>query len=189
MTENDIYELNQLPEIDPNYERQTVNERQTVSAPDPARSMTKKAWFKSLFLPVFSMLASAVLPLWDLYTVIAEGDVYYFFFIPLFGVICGGIVPTVLIVRYRLDLSKYFRGKMILFFVWAVGFVFASLDLLIWHLTNGGIFWVLLIVTVIAELIFTAVQNTSIKTKLCLVLSSLVWGYLGLIIDVVRSYI
>lgn len=170
MTENELYELNQLPEIDPDY----VPKRAEPAQNGPARIMTKKAWILSLFFPVLSILASAVLIIWNLvYT--ANGHGFDLIFVTLFGLIACGIVPTVLIVRNRLDTSKFFIVKSILFALTVTGIAFALL--------NEPITLAFLLVAVIGELVFALLQKTDGKTKLCLILSSLVWGFIGFLTD------
>lgn len=155
-------------EIDPDFVRQTGNK------PEHAPITTKKAWFMSLFLPVLSILASAY-PLSNA-CVLCTAPI---------GLVCGGIVPTVMIVRNKLDTSKFFRGKMILFAVLACVITVSwitSLNVWTW-IAEGLHFLILPIVMITAEIIFAAVQKTDPKTKLCLALSSPAWVYLGFTLD------
>lgn len=160
-------------EIDPDYVRQTVNE------PDhkPARIMTDKAWFMSLFLPVLSILASAF------FVVLSLLSGCPFVFTTVLGLICGGIVPTVMIVRGKLDTSKFFIGKMILIAaavaIW-FAFNYTKLEYWIFDILGGFTYQIVIILT---EIIFAAVQKTDLKTKICLALSSLAWGLLGFSLD------
>ena len=172
MTENELYELNRLPEIDPDYVPKRVGPAQN----EPARIMTKKAWLLSLFFPVLSMLASAVLIIWNLvYTVNGYG--FYLIFVTLLGLIVGGIVPTVLIARNRLDTSKYFLGKLII--------LISSAAAVLLDIMTGGVLdgFILLGFVLAAEFIYALVQKTDIKTKICLFMSSLAWGFLGSALD------
>ena len=171
MTENELYELNGLSEIDPDYEPKRVEAVQNENA----RITTKKAWFLSLLLPILSILASAVLIIWNL-IFIKDGYSFYFIFVTLLGLIIGGIVPTVLIVKNRLDTSKYFLGKLFIL-------VTASILTVTFALKTNINGFVMLGLILAAELIYAAVQKTDVKTKVCLFLSSLAWSVLGFFLD------
>lgn len=161
-------------EIDPDYVRQAEDD----GSPKPERITTKKAWLMSLLLPVLSILASAFC-----FVLSLPGSGRPFIFTALLGLICGGIVPTVMIVHDKVDTSKFFLGKLIILFaavaVWAL-FNYTELEYWVWDLL--GVYGYQIII-LSAELIFAAVQKTDIKTKLCLALSSLAWGFLGFAID------
>ena len=161
MTENELYELNRLPEIDPNYERKI---------PEPARDQAEKIKFRTLFLPVLLISINAV------FLFLSMGsDGFIPVFVSILGLGCGGIVPTVLIERYRLDTSKYFPGKMILFALTAAAITFFLF---------GKYFGLIMLgAAVIGELVFALLQKTDGKTKLCLILSSAVWGFGGFLLD------
>ena len=140
--------------------------------------MKKTAWFTSLLLPVLSIIGSLA------FLLIGIANHGFFVCIAILGLVGGGIVPYVLIVRNRLDLSMYFPAKMVLFSVLAVGdiltrFVFIGFGWL------RNLYAILIFPTlmVAAEVIYAAKQKTDRKTKICLVLSSLAWGYLGLCLD------
>ena len=171
MTENELYELNQLPEIDPDYVPKPVEPAKN----EHARITTKKAWVLSLLLPALSILASAVLIIWNLIS-IKDGYSFYFIFVTLLGLIIGGIVPTVLIVKNRLDTSKYFLGKLFIL-------VTASILTVTFALKTNINGFVMLGLILAAELIYAAVQKTDVKTKVCLFLSSLAWSVLGFFLD------
>lgn len=159
-------------EIDPDYVRQTADEPDYK--PKPARITTKRAWFMSLLVPVLSILASAY-PLTQGCIILTS----------ILGVICGGILPIVLIVRGRIDTSKFFLGKMILFTALAAVVVtswITSQDVWKW-ISEGLHFLILPTVLIIAELVFATTRKTDGKTKLCLVLSSAAWAYLGFTLD------
>lgn len=162
MTENELYELNRLPEIDPDYESKRR---------EPARVMTKKAWFMSLLFPVLSMLASVTVMIVDPFFIITMA--------PL-GLIFGGIIPTVLIARGKVDTLGSFRGKMILFGVLTAAAPFSWIFFDIWT-REGMIILALPLLIAAAELVHTGVQKTDIRTKICLALSSFVWCYLGFV--------
>lgn len=167
MPEDKVFDFS--VEIDPDYVRQTVNE--------PARTMTERARFMSLFLPVLSILASAF------FVVLSLLSGCPFVFTTVLGLICGGIVPTVMIVRGKLDTSKFFIGKMILIAaavaIW-FAFNYTKLEYWIFDILGGFTYQIVIILT---EIIFAAVQKTNIKTKICLALSSLTWGFLGFSLD------
>ena len=173
MTENELYELNQISEIAPDYGPKRV---------EPARGMTKKAWFMSLVFPVLSILES-------MFFVIMCLDMGSFPpVLTMLGTTVSGIVPYVLIVRNSLDLSMYFRVKIILFSALAVG---ATLSVTV------PFYWVIKLFTlpvipmliIAAEIVYAARQKTDRKTKICLTLSSLAWGWLGLCLDIVIGFV
>ena len=173
MTENELYELNQLSEIDPNYEPKRVGPVQNENA----RITTKKAWILSLLFPVLSMLASMGLIIWNLIVIVHDKNgTFVFGFISLLGLMIGGIVPTVLIARNKLDTSKFFLGKLIIL----ISSVAAVLLDIMTGVLDG---FILLGFVLAAELIYAAVQKTGVKTKVCLFLSSLAWGVLGFFLD------
>lgn len=163
-------------EIDLDYVRQTEDESDLDR--DPVRIMTGKALFMSFFLPVLSILASAFC-----FVLSLPGSGRPFVFTALLGLICGGIVPTVMIVQGKVDTSKFFLGKMIILFsAVAVGVLFNYTELEYWVWDILGVYGYQMMI-LFAELIFAAVQKTDIKTKFCLALSSLAWGFLGFAID------
>lgn len=164
-------------EIDPNYVKQKRDDPATQN--QPARIMTTKAWFMSLLLPVLSIFSSAF------FVVLSLLSGCLFVFTAVLGLICGGIVPTVMIVRGKLDTSKFFIGKMILIAaavaIW-FAFNYTKLEYWIFDILGGFTYQ---IVIILIEIIFAAVQKTNIKTKICLALSSLAWGFLGFSLDFV----
>lgn len=142
--------------------------------------MTKRAWVLSLSLPVLSILGSAV------FIVMFLTHGYFSAFITAFGAICGGIVPMVMTIRGKLDLSKYFLGKIILFSVLVIGVTLSWTVFIAW-LGQGSNFFILPILMTVAEIVFAALQKADLKIKICLVLSSLAWGYLGFIFELIFS--
>lgn len=170
-------------EVDPNYVRQKRND--PALQKQPAQIMTTRAWVMSLLLPVLSILASVFFVVF----VMIPSGFPSFVFTAVLGLICGGVVPTVMIVRGKLDTSKFFIGKMILIAA-AVGiwflFNYTELEYWIFDILGGFTYQ---IVIVLAEIIFAAVQKTNIKTKICLALSSLGWGFLGFSLDFVLGWI
>ena len=173
MTENELYELSQLSEIDPNYEPKRVGPVQNENA----RITTKKAGILSLLFPGLSMLASIGLMIWNLIVIVHDKNgTCVFGFISLLGLIIGGIVPTVLIARNKLDTSKFFLGKLIILISSAAAVL---LDIMTGVLDG----FILSGIILAAEFIYAAVQKTGVKTKICLFLSSLAWGFLGFALD------
>lgn len=163
MTENELHELNGFPEIDPDYENKKT---------EPERIMTKKAWFLSLFFPVLSMLASVAAAIVDPFFIITM--------VPL-GLIFGGIIPTVMTARSKVDLSGFFRGKMILFGALAAAAPLSWIFFDIWT-REGMIILALPLLITAAEVVYAGIQKTDIGTKICLALSSFVWCYLGFVL-------
>lgn len=81
---------------------------------EPAHFMTPGAWCKSLFLSALSIVMSAG----GIILIMSGGIAFYkLIFVALLGLIVGGIVPAVMIIRNKLDISKYFVGKMTLFYL------------------------------------------------------------------------
>lgn len=183
MFQNEITEINALPpmEIDPDYESRIADEPDPKNQKNqPARITTKKAWFMSLFLPVLSMIAFTLPLMNGLYLLTA-----------VFGLIGGGIVPTVMIVCGKIDTSKYFPAKMILFAVLVAVVVFSWITSSnIWTWIGEGFHFLILPISIItAELIFAATRKTDAKTKLCLVLSSAAWVCLGFTLDYTLAFL
>ena len=137
--------------------------------------MTKKAWFMSLFLPVLSILGSM------LFVIMYLTDSAFPVFIGIFALAAGGILPVVLVIRNRLDLSAYFPVKIILFAVLAVGSV------ILWTFALFSAVLILSGLMIIAEIAFAVLQKTDKITKLCLALSSLAWGSLGFCLEMIRA--
>ena len=144
--------------------------------------MTKKTWFMSLLFPVLSILGS-------MFFVIMCLDMDAFpVFVAILGSIVGGIVPYVLIIRNRLDLSGYFPVKIILFSVLAVGATLTVTVPFYWIIKFYTL-PVLPMLIIAAEIVYAAKQKTDRKTKVCLVLSSLVWGYLGFVLEFIVALV
>ncbi len=145
--------------------------------------MSRKSWFLSLSLPILSLLSSAVFIILSL----VGGYAPDMIFIMIFGAICGGIVPTVMIVHNRIDTSEFLIGKITLFIALVIGIVYSLT--IFWNIwvSDGYNILVLPILMIIAELIFAALQKTDIKTKICLAMSSAAYVYLGFAIDFARS--
>lgn len=138
--------------------------------------MTKRAWFMSLLFPVLSVIGSIIFVV--MYLVNGGFPV----FIGILGLAGGGIFPIVLIIRNRLDLSKYFPVKIILFSVSAVAGALSWTVFIGWFHSSFSIL-ILPILMTAAELVYAVPQKTDNKTKICLALSSLAWGYLGFCIE------
>ena len=138
--------------------------------------MSKKAWFMSLLFPVLSILGSMIFVI--MYLVNGGFPV----FIGILGLAGGGIFPIVLIVKNRLDMSKYFPVKIILFSLSAVVGTLSWTVFIGWF-DSGYSLLILPILMIAAEIVYAAPQKTDNKTKVCLALSSLAWGYLGFCIE------
>lgn len=142
--------------------------------------MTKRAWFMSLLFPVLSILGSAV------FIVMFLTDGYFSVFISALGLTVGGVVPMVMIIRGKLDMSKYFPGKIILFLALALEAALSWTVFIGW-LGEGFNVFIPPMLMIAAEIIFAVLQKADLKTKICLVLSSLAWGYLGFISELIFS--
>ena len=166
MTENELYEPNGLPETDTDYEKK----------PETAQTEAATIKFRTLFLPVLLISINAV------FLFLSMGfDGFIPVFVSILGLGCGGIMPTVLIYRYRLDTSKYFPGKMILFALTAAAIAF--------FLFGKYFSLIMLGAAAVGELAFALFQKTGGKTKLCLILSSAVWGFGGFLLDFWLGYL
>ena len=142
--------------------------------------MTKTAWFTSLLLPVLSIIGSLA------FLLIGIANHGFLVCIAILGLVGGGIVPYVLIVRNRLDLSMYFPAKMVLFSVLAVGDILTRFVFIGWGwLSHLYTILVLPTLMIAAEVVYAVKQKTDRKTKICLVLSSLAWSYLGFCLDMI----
>lgn len=130
----------------------------------------------SLLLPILSMTLTTILILVGIRGVV----------ITVLGFVCAGVIPLILITAFKVDTSKYFKGKMFLFIVLAVGFVLSWFVFFSWTVSNFNVF-VLPILIFIAEGIFALTRETNFKTKLCLILSSFVYVYAGFIIEIMIS--
>lgn len=130
----------------------------------------------SLLLPILSMTLTTILILAGIRGVV----------ITVLGFVCAGVIPLILITAFKVDTSKYFKGKMFLFVVLAVGFVLSWFVFESWTVSNFNVF-VLPILIFIAEGIFALSRETNFKTKLCLILSSFVYVYAGFIIEIMIS--
>ena len=172
MPDDKIFDL--TAEIDPDY----VPQPRSKTDPEKAHEMTTKAWAMSLLLPVLSILWSAFA------VVVSLGSSTPFIFTAILGLGCGGIIPTVMIVRGRLDLSRFFLGKMIIIAASvAIWFLFNYTTLEYWIFDTGVSGFIYPITVLLIEIIFAAVQKTNVKTKICLALSSLVWGLIAFMLD------
>lgn len=175
MAENELHELNRLPEIAPDCERKQVG---------AARGMSKKAWFMSLLFPVLSILESMI------WVLICLSNSWFpdGIFTAILSLAVGGIVPYVLIVRNSLDLSMYFRAKIILFSALAVGATLSVIIPFYWMIKLIALPGIPMLI-IAAEIVYAARQKTDRKTKICLTLSSLAWGWLGLCLELVIAFV
>ena len=141
--------------------------------------MAKRAWFLSLLLPVLSIIGSMI------FVVIYLVNGGFPVFIGILGLVGSGIVPIVLIIRNRLDMSKYFPVKIILFSVLGVAVMLSWADLISSWFDNGYNLFIPAGVVLVAEIVFAALQKTDRKTKICLALSSVAWSYLGFVLEMI----
>lgn len=150
--------------------------------------MSKRSWFKSLLLPILSIL---IITVFMIVTAPNGGfgvgeKLYLCMFMLIFGYILCGIVPLVIIIKDKIDISGYFAGKIIMLAASIVGVV-CSLTVAFDWTSEGYNPLVIPILIAVAEGVFAAVKKTNLKTKLCLFLSSPSFIYIGLMIDVIRS--
>ena len=147
--------------------------------------MSITSWIKSLLIPLLSIGVTFVLLMFFLPT---YGSFSEIICTAVLGLVCGGIVPLFLIIYFKVDLSKYFIGKMILFLVLAILIVPAWIYVF-YVSAHGNEIFILPTVIFVAEIVYAVVKGDGFKTKICLVLSSLVYVYSGLLIDFVRGSI
>ena len=132
----------------------------------------------SLLFPVLSVIGSMIFIV--MYLVNGGFPV----FIGILGLVGSGIIPIVLIIRNRLDMSKYFPVKIILFSVFGVaGTLFWTVFIGRFHSSFSILIPPILMIAV--EIVFALPQKTDNKTKICLALSSLAWGYLGFVLEMI----
>ncbi len=146
--------------------------------------MSIKSWIKSLLIPLLSVSVTSVFLMCFLSTYCSFSDVIC---TVVLGLVCGGIVPLFLIIYFKVDLSKYFVGKMILFLVLAILIVPAWIYVIYVSL-HGNEIVVLPAVIFVSETVYALVKGDGFKTKICLILSSLVYGYSGFLIDFMRGF-
>lgn len=146
--------------------------------------MSIKSWIKSLLIPLLSVSVTSVFLVCVLSTYCSFSDVIC---TAVLGLVCGGIVPLFLIIYFKVDLSKYFVGKMIFFLVLAILIVPAWIYVIYVSL-HGNEIVVLPAVIFVSETVYAVVKGDGFKTKICLVLSSLVYGYSGFLIDFMRGF-
>ena len=144
--------------------------------------MTKRAWFLSLLFPVLSILGSL------LFVLMCLDNGVFPVVVAVLGLTVGGIVPYVLIIRNRLDLSNYFPVKIILFSALAV-VVTLSLTVPFYGIIKLYTLPVLPTLIIAAEVVYAVRQKTDRKTKICLTLSSLAWGWLGFCLEIVIAFV
>lgn len=130
----------------------------------------------SLLLPILSMTLTTILILVGIRGVV----------ITVLGFVCAGVIPLILITAFKVDTSKYFKGKMFLFAALVIGFILSWFVFESWTVSYANVF-VLPILIFIAEGIFALSRETNFKTKLCLILSSFVYVYAGFIIEIMLS--
>lgn len=142
--------------------------------------MSVKSWIKSLLIPLLSVSITSVFLLCFLATgYIGLSDVIC---TAVLGLVFGGIVPLFLIIYFKVDLSKYFVGKMILFLVLVI-LIVPTWIYVIYVSLHGDEAVILPAAILVSEAVYAVVKGDGFKTKICLVLSSLVYGYSGFLID------
>lgn len=108
---------------------------------------------------------------------------YIGYHIAKFILLIGGVLLIGLTVMHKTPTSEHYVGKMIWFAVTVVGVILNFTPVILNNFPVGGTNqFVVTIVIMIAEVVFAFVQKTDIKTKICLALSSLSYGYLGFLI-------
>lgn len=104
-------------------------------------------------------------------------------YIAEFILLIGGTLLIGLTVSHTTSRSEHFAGKMIWLGVTVVGVILNFTPVIIDNFPMGGSNqFAATVVILIAEAVFSLVQKTDFKTKLCLALSSLSYGYLGFLI-------
>lgn len=134
--------------------------------------MNARSWVLSLMLPVLSIAASIIL--------IAFGGMI---FTIAFGLVGGGIVPLVIITKNKVDISQFFLGKIIISGALAAVAIPSWVFLFDWLTEARYHVFILPTAFVIAELIYTKTRKADDRQKICLLLSSLVYVYVGITAD------
>lgn len=124
-------------------------------------------------LPVLSLFAGMVL------------GVYSGTCALIFGVL-GGLVPFLIITIKKVDLSGWFIGKLVLTGVSALG-ITITWFICFKSMNDRIVFWMPPLVF-IAEVIFAATRKAGSLQKVCLVLSSPLYIYIGVLIDIVLYF-
>lgn len=103
------------------------------------------------------------------------------------GLVLSGLIPIFMIVLLKVDTSEFFIGKIILLAVLAAGFFLSFIfgESMIIRDT-GTLFLPTLIF--IAEAVFAGTRKANTKTQLCLFLSSQIYVYMGMFIDICRLF-
>lgn len=135
--------------------------------------MKTKLWGLSLILPLISIVASIVFVFYGI----------AIFFNLILGLIVGGLVPLIMIVREKVDISHYFVVKIILSGALVAGIILSWNYLYDWYFEGFYRVFILPIVFLILELVFALTRKAETQQKICIFLSSLVFVYLGGVID------
>ena len=135
--------------------------------------MKIKLWGLSLILPLISIVASIVFMFYSI----------AIFFNLILGLIVGGLVPLIMIVRKKVDISHYFVVKIILSGALVAGIILSWNYLYDWYFEGIYRVFILPIVFLILELVFALTRKAETQQKICIFLSSLVFVYLGAVID------
>lgn len=148
--------------VDPDYEPPKKEESK--------KGLTKSQLILSLILPVLSCVAVPVL--WVM-------ELAFPLFSAILGIAFGGIVPIVMIVRKKIDISKYLAVKLALL---GLLIVFVVLQCVFFRHWERRLL-IFPVVILAAECVFAFTRKTDIDTKIALGLSSLGWAYLGMVFD------
>lgn len=136
----------------------------------------------SLFFPSLSIIISIIF----LIIIVPDFGLGEAAFIAALGLVCGGLMPLFLIIFLKVDTSKFFAGKMIIFTTLVIGIILSWFVFDVWTVQKSNVFTLSFFILT-AEIIFALTRKTNPKTKLCLILSSSVYMYTGFIIDFARS--
>ena len=134
--------------------------------------MKIKSWVLSLMLPLISIISSIVL------SIIGAA-----IFTIAFGFLVGGLVPLLIIVSKKVDISQFFVGKIVVSGALIVGIILSWSVFFVWLVNGPRHVLFLPIAALIAELIFATTRKADFQQKICLFLSSLTYVYFGAVLD------
>lgn len=135
--------------------------------------MKNKLWGLSLILPILSIVASIVLVFFG--AAIAFNIVL--------GLTASGLVPLIIIVSKKVDISHYFVVKIILSGVLVAGVILSWYYLYDWYFEGLYRVFILPVVFLVLELVYALTRKAEPLQKICIFLSSLVFVYLGGVSD------
>ncbi len=147
--------------------------KQVLNSLERSLPVKIKSWFLSLIFPLISIAASITLSIIgvSIYTIV-------------FGLFLGGVVPLLIVSIKKVDISRFFVGKIIISLTLIAGAILSWTLFFGW--LSDGIYRILVlpVAALITELIFAATRDAAVKQKVCLFLSGLTPVYFGVALDI-----